>query len=66
MLIKHSISRPFSLAIVLIFFILSFVPHLVKNTSMNLGFIKSNSETVSESIENSLKKLLKQPKALTC
>ena len=66
MLIKHSISRPFFLAIVLIFFILSFVPHLVKNTSMNLGFIKSNSETVSESIENSLKKLLKQPKALTC
>ena len=40
------------LAIVLIFFTLSFVSHVVKNTPVKLELVKPNSESVSESINN--------------
>ena len=44
--------KTYSLAIVIIFFILSFSPHVVKNTPVKLELVKLNSETVSESINN--------------
>ena len=51
MLIKHSVYHNF-LAIVLIFFILSSAPHVVKNTLVKMELVKPNSETVCESIDN--------------
>ena len=42
MLIKHLIWRHIFLAIVLIFFILSFAPHVVKNTPVKLELVKPN------------------------
>ena len=44
--------KVYFLAIVLIFFMLSFAPHVVKNTLVKLELVKPNSETVSESIDN--------------
>ena len=52
MLIKHSIWRHIFLAIVLIFFILSFVPNGVENTPVKVELVKLSSETVCESINN--------------